>query len=295
MTFNQLAGSPWPLYLVNLRNAGALAPSRQEGVYHHLCQRGRERGGAELRQQKLFGGFSLGAVQVLKTEEKQRRSGGDALHPFYCLNFITKGDNLPIMLHFHHKLPAGGAMVLLALLLHGCAVEAASLPRHYRLRGGESDAQPASFAPSSDMIKALEYIENLKQRNGGRAEPVDYDEVEKFKVLLQLASQQDEGPGDRQPAPDTQRQDITAEQLMKAMLKTLQDQAGRDVRLSPTSDVRNDRRLHRHRTKDTEMPESAPADYSNFPRAHKKYPLMFEDEENADAAKRTTEDLEMTQ
>lgn len=196
------------------------------------------------------------------------------------------------MLHLYHKLPAGGAVVLLVLLLYGCAVKAASLPRHYRLRGGESDAQPASYAPSSDMIKALEYIENLKQRNGGRAEPVDYDEVEKFKVLLQLASQQDEGPGDRQPAPDTQRQDITAEQLMKAMLKTLQDQAGKEVRLSPASDVRNDRRLHRHRTKDTEMPESAPADYSNFPRAHKKYPLMFEDEENADAAKRTTEDLD---
>lgn len=192
------------------------------------------------------------------------------------------------MLHFHHKLPAGGAAVLLAFLLHGCAVQAASVPRHYRLRGGESEGQPAAYSPGSDLIKALEYIENLKQRSGGRAEPVDYDEVDKFKVLLQLASQQDEGPGDRQPAAGMQRQDITAEQLMKALLRSLQGQE----EMSPAPAPKSDRRTHRHRTKDTEIPESAPADYGNFPRPHKKYPLMFEDEENADAAKRATEDLD---
>ncbi|KAF7199280.1 secretogranin-2b [Nothobranchius furzeri] len=195
------------------------------------------------------------------------------------------------MLHFHHKLPAGRVVVLLAFLLHGCAVQAASLPRHW-FRGGEGDGLPAAFPPSSDMIKALEYIENLKQRNGGRPEPVDYDEVEKFKVMLQLASRQDEVPGERQSAPGIPRQDITAEQLMKAMLKTLQDQAGKDPRFSPASEPRSDRRTSRYRAKDTEIPKSAPADYGNFPRPHKKYPLMFEDEENTDASKRATEDLD---
>ncbi|KAM6919125.1 secretogranin-2b [Xenentodon cancila] len=196
------------------------------------------------------------------------------------------------MLHFHHKLPAGGAVVLLAFLLHGCAVQTASLPRHYRLRGGEGDGQPTAFQPSSDMIKALEYIENLKQRNGARPEPVDYDEVEKFRVLLQLASQQDDGPGNRQSAPDMPRPDITAEQLMRAMLKSLQDQGGKDSRFSLTPESWNGRRTDRHRTKDTEVSEGAPVDYGNFPRPHKKYPLMFEDEENTDASKRATEDLD---
>uniref|UniRef100_A0A1A7YFN8 Secretogranin II (Chromogranin C), b n=1 Tax=Iconisemion striatum TaxID=60296 RepID=A0A1A7YFN8_9TELE len=215
----------------------------------------------------------------------------DAIHPHCCLSFITKGNSLPTMLHFHHKLPAGRVVVLLAFLLHGCAVQAASLPRHW-LRGGEGDGQQAAFPPSSDMIKALEYIENLKQRNGGRPEPVDYDEVEKFKVLLQLASRQDEVPGERQSAPGIPRQDITAEQLMKAMLKTLQDQAGKDPRFSSVSEPRSDRRTHRHRAKDTEIPKSATGNYGNFPRPHKKYPLMFEDEENTDASKRATEDLD---
>lgn len=192
------------------------------------------------------------------------------------------------MLHFHQKLPTGRAVVLLAFLLYGCAVQAASLPRHYRLRGGESEGQPAAYSPSSDLIKALEYLENLKQRSGSRAEPADYDEVEKLKVLLQLASQQGEGVGDRQPGPGTLRQDITAEQLMKVLLQSLQDQGGKDVKVSPAS--RNDRRAHRHRNKDTETHENGPADYGNFPQPHKKYPLMFEDEENPDASKRATED-----
>lgn len=192
------------------------------------------------------------------------------------------------MLHFHQKLPAGRAAVLLAFLLYECAVQAASLPRYFRPRGGESEGQPAAYSPSSDLIKALEYLENLKQRSGSRAEPADYDEVEKLKVLLQLVSQQGEGVGDRQPGLGTLRQDITAEQLMKVLLQSLQDQGGKDVKVSPAS--RNDRRAHRHRNKDTESPENGPADYSNFPQPHKKYPLMFEDEENPDASKRATED-----
>ncbi|CAG07686.1 unnamed protein product [Tetraodon nigroviridis] len=187
------------------------------------------------------------------------------------------------------KLPAGRAAVLLAVLLCGCAERAASLPRHYRLRGGESEGQPAAFSPSSDLIKALEYLENLKQRSGSRAEP-DYDQVEKLKVLLQLASQQGEAPGERPPGPGTQRQDVTAEQLMKVLLQSLQDQGEKDLKVGPAS--RNDRRAHRHRNKDTDTPEGGPADYGNFPQPHKKYPLMFEDEENPDASKRATEDLD---
>ncbi|CAN9502687.1 unnamed protein product [Ophioblennius macclurei] len=196
------------------------------------------------------------------------------------------------MLHFHHKLPSGGVLVLLAFLLHACAVHAASLSRHYRPRGGDPPGEGPAGArpPSADMMKALEYIESLKQRNGGRTEPVDYDDVDKFRVLLQLASQQDGapggpgGPGGLGP----QRQGITAEQLMKALLKSLQDQP----KMSPPTAPRNDRRTHRHRPKEPEVHQSAPADYGNFPRPHKKYPLMFEDEENTDASKRATEDLD---
>ncbi|KAF7667531.1 hypothetical protein LDENG_00058500 [Lucifuga dentata] len=259
-----------------------LSPPCRQGVYQLLCQ---QRGLPNCDSNSaVLPHISRGALRVLKTEH--RRSRGDDIQLHCCLSFITKGNSLK-MLHFHHKLPARGAVVLLAFLLQRCAVQAASLPRHYRLRGGENEGQPAAYPPSSDMIKALEYIENLKQRNGGRQEPVDYDEVDKLRVLLQLASRQNEGAGDRQSAPGGQRQDITAEQLMKALLKSLQDQTGK---LSPATASRNDRRTHRHRAKDTDSPDGV--GYGNFPRPHKKYPLMFEDEENTDASKRATEDLD---
>ncbi|XP_038841520.1 secretogranin-2-like, partial [Salvelinus namaycush] len=185
-----------------------------------------------------------------------------------------------------------GKTVVLACLLHACA----SLPRHHRLRGGESeDRQPAAYPPSSDMIKALEYIESLKQRTDGdreREEPTrDYDEVEKFHILLQLASLQDEGAPERQSSPPAQRQqDIPAEQLVRALLRTLQEQPASPPRPAPVVPG-NERRTHRYQSVNTGSPVNAPA-YGGFPRPHKKYPLMFEDEENRDSAKRATEDLD---
>ncbi|CAL8281719.1 unnamed protein product [Lota lota] len=209
------------------------------------------------------------------------------------------------MLHFHLTVPAGGAAALLALLINVWAVQGASLPRHHRFRGGDSEGPPAAYPPNSDMMKALEYIENLKQQRngggGGRDEPVDYDEVDKFRVLLQLASLQDEGATNGQPQVPAPRPDVSAEQLVKALLKTLQEQAGRNTQSAPApaaAEPRNDRRAYRHRTAGTGIatgtggPVSPPSEYGNFPRPHKKYPLMFEDEENRDAYKRATEDLD---
>ncbi|XP_056453293.1 secretogranin-2b [Gadus chalcogrammus] len=221
------------------------------------------------------------------------------------------------MLHLHLKCPAGGAAVL-ALLLHAWVGPGASLPRHHRFRGGDGgEAPPAAYPPNSDMMKALEYIENLKQQRngggggaggggggGGRDEPMDYDEVDKFRVLLQLASLQDEGAANGQPQVPPPRPDVSAEQLVKALLKTLQDQAGRGAQSAPApapaaAEPRNDRRAYRHRTgvatgtgTGPGGPVSPPSEFGNFPRPHKKYPLMFEDEENRDAYKRATEDLD---
>ncbi|CAB1317100.1 unnamed protein product [Coregonus sp. 'balchen'] len=192
------------------------------------------------------------------------------------------------------KLSTGKAVVL-ACLLHACSVQGASLPRHHRLRGGEAEErQPAVYPPSSDMIKALEYIESLKQRTDGgreREKPTrDYDEVQKFRILLQLASLQGEGTPERQSSPPAQRQqDIPAEQLVRALLRTLQEQPASPPR--PALVVPgNDRRAHKHPSANTGSPVNAPA-YGGFPRPHKKYPLMFEDEENRDSAKRATEEL----
>ncbi|XP_028831037.1 secretogranin-2b [Denticeps clupeoides] len=182
------------------------------------------------------------------------------------------------------KLTAGGAAVLLAILLHTYTVQGASI-RHHRQRGGE---QGGLFSPSSDMIKALEYIESLKRRTDGPESPTaDYDEVDKFRFLVQLASLQDQDAPDHE---DVSRWlESSAPQWVKSLLQTL-EQAGENVEAAPALTTRPSK--NRHKPAD---PVSNPVrDYSGLVKPHKKYPLMFEDEENTrdSTFKRTTEDME---
>ncbi|GLD58553.1 secretogranin-2b [Lates japonicus] len=104
------------------------------------------------------------------------------------------------MLHFHHKLLTG-VVVLPRLLLHGCAVQAGCPPRHHRLRGGAK----GSWLPTHQALRhdwKPGHIENLKCGTGASPEPVDYDEVDKFRVLLQLARSRDvRVPGPPAPPP----------------------------------------------------------------------------------------------
>ncbi|XP_066508680.1 secretogranin-2b-like [Hoplias malabaricus] len=160
------------------------------------------------------------------------------------------------------RLSAGESALVLAALLHSLVgVYAASL-RYQRLR------EPPSYAsPSSDMLKALEYIESLKRRTDGapsEAPTGDYDEVDKFRLLVQLASLRDEDAA-RWP------------EWVRAALRTLEQQT-----------AGGERHAHKSRrpTTTTEDTEGV----GGMVRPHKKYPLMFEDEEIED--KRATEDLD---
>ncbi|KAG5286040.1 hypothetical protein AALO_G00010310 [Alosa alosa] len=181
------------------------------------------------------------------------------------------------MLRLPPKLSIGGVVVLLALL-HACAVQGASV-RHHRLRGGE---QGAYFAPSSNMVKALEYIESLKGRTDGLESPTaNYDEVDKFRFLVQLASLQDESAPER---GDDGWLESKAPQLVKALLRAM-DQAGGNTETAPPQASRPSKNRQN---------SDGPGDYGGMVKPHKKYPLMFEDDENVRAStfKRATEDLE---
>lgn len=179
------------------------------------------------------------------------------------------------------KLSAGGVVVLLASLLQTLTVQGASV-RHHRLRGGD---QGGFLAPSSDMIKALEYIESLKQRADGPENPTgDYDEVDKFRFLVQLASLQDENAPNREEA--ARWPDNKVPQWVQSLLRMLEE-AGESTGAQPAAG--NERRPHKSRRP---MTEAESADYGGFVKPHKKYPLMFEDEENSRDNKRATEDLD---
>ncbi|XP_016406133.1 secretogranin-2-like isoform X1 [Sinocyclocheilus rhinocerous] len=181
------------------------------------------------------------------------------------------------------KLSAGGVAVLLVTLLQTLTVQGTSV-RHHRLRGGD---QGGFLAPSSDMIKALEYIESLKQRADGPESPTgDYDEVDKFRFLVQLASLQDENTPTHEDA--TRWPDNKVPQWVRSLLRVL-EQAGETLESQPAP--RNERRPHKSRRPVADA-ESPVGDYGGFVKPHKKYPLMFEDEENGRDSKRATEDLD---
>ncbi|XP_043109647.1 LOW QUALITY PROTEIN: secretogranin-2b [Puntigrus tetrazona] len=181
------------------------------------------------------------------------------------------------------KLSARLVAVLLVTLLQTLTVQGASV-RHHRLRGGD---QGGFLAPSSDMIKALEYIESLKQRADGPESPTgDYDEVDKFRFLVQLASLQDENTPAREDA--TRWPDNKVPQWVRSLLRVL-EQAGETPESQPAPG--NERRAHKSRRPMADA-ESPVGDYGGFVKPHKKYPLMFEDEENGRDNKRATEDLD---
>lgn len=171
--------------------------------------------------------------------------------------------------------------MLLASLLQTLTVQGVSV-RHHRLRGGD---QGGFLAPSSDMIKALEYIESLKQRADGPENPTgDYDEVDKFRFLVQLASLQDENAPNREDA--ARWPDSKVPQWVQSLLRMLEE-AGESTGAQPAAG--NERRPHKSRRP---MAEAESTDYGGFVKPHKKYPLMFEDEENGRDSKRATEDLD---
>lgn len=174
------------------------------------------------------------------------------------------------------------ALVLVALL-HSMAVHGASVARHHRLRGGSGN-QDAYLSPNSDMIKALEYIESLKRRTDDSEGPTgDYDEVDKFRLLVQLASLRDEDAPLREDAASWP--DNKAPEWVRALLRVLEQ--GADGALTSG----NERRFHKSRRPSTEA-ESSVTENGAVVRPHKKYPLMFEDEENVRDSKRATEDLD---
>ncbi|KAI4888161.1 hypothetical protein NFI96_001524 [Prochilodus magdalenae] len=176
------------------------------------------------------------------------------------------------------KLSVGEAVLLVAALLHSLAAVRGTSLRHHRLR-----EPPAYASPSSDMVKALEYIESLKRRTDGAAEAPtgDYDEVDKFRLLVQLASLRDEDAA-RWP-------DGGAPQWVRAALRALEQQPGESEGAAG-----GERRVHKSRRPPTatDQAEGLGGEYGGMVRPHKKYPLMFEDEENAREDKRATEDLD---
>ncbi|KAL4647157.1 secretogranin-2-like [Arapaima gigas] len=204
------------------------------------------------------------------------------------------------------KLPTAGALFLLTTLLHACGILGASL-RGSKLRGGQPEGGGNSpyLVPSADMVKALEYIESLRQQTHGDQGPaLDYDDLSRLRTLLPLAAvTQDEAAPDEAPGwPDERSQ-----QWLRAMLRKLQ-RAGKEPKAAavlPSSryTLGNRQRPEEEDEQDEEEDgDSQPGDGGDYEGGpwleagkppKKKYPLMFEDEDSRESPyKRTNENVE---
>uniref|UniRef100_A0A672ZUV8 Secretogranin II n=1 Tax=Sphaeramia orbicularis TaxID=375764 RepID=A0A672ZUV8_9TELE len=99
----------------------------------------------------------------------------------------TSTTSKPFLLCFANPI----LLFLLALFFSSPRVQGASL-REHRLRGSEPDSPRGGnvhLAPNEDMLKALEYIENLRQRTSTDSHhPPGYSDNEKMRAMLRLAS-----------------------------------------------------------------------------------------------------------
>lgn len=204
------------------------------------------------------------------------------------------------MLSLHQLSSVGAAFLLAALLLHARGAESASFRQH-RLRSGDADGRALSpvFAPNYDMVKALEYIESLRQQTGREEELAqDYDDEDDadrsppyLSRLAQLQSQNEE----RGDAPDRKTQ-----QWLKALLRNLQKQAGSEAAEAPAapSSARYAQKSRPYAAAAAAAQQDGPVlgeivDYGGNPKPHKKLPLMFEDETSEESPyKRANEHAE---
>ncbi|XP_077421669.1 secretogranin-2a [Vanacampus margaritifer] len=146
--------------------------------------------------------------------------------------------------------------------IHGAAL------REHRLRESESDP-PQS--PNADIIKALEYIESLRQRTESQEKPLlptgndgrHLDDVQKTRATLRLKHDGEE--------------DDKSEELLQAVLSTLQ-QTEKPTLRHPSSLGGGDVYPKMQKQQDI-MP-------------HKKMPLMFEDDEEGEGDEEEEEEEE---
>nr|XP_006637682.1 PREDICTED: secretogranin-2 [Lepisosteus oculatus] len=194
------------------------------------------------------------------------------------------------------KISLAGAVVIVSSLLHTCCINGASVRQH-KMRDDEPESRLKTpyFVPNSDMVKALEYIENLRQQTNDEEPIPDYDDMEKFRSLLRLAPVQNMAGPEQSAAPDVREawQDDKS-QWVKILLRALQ-RAEKESKpsLSGTRFSFNNRQYA-----EEDSPADEIGDYGDNPlpernKPLKKYQLLFEDEDSRENPyKRTNEIVE---
>ncbi|KAG2462573.1 secretogranin-2 [Polypterus senegalus] len=196
-----------------------------------------------------------------------------------------------------HKISLAGAVVLTCSLLHTCCIDAFSL-RQQRLVENEAENKRQSpyFMPSPEMLKALGYIENLKQQTTGEEAVPDYD-IEKLRALLRLNPTPTMEDAVQSILGDTRggRMEDTS-QRFKMLLRALQ-QAEKESKFplkTPNSQyVFNNRQYPEDDGVAEDFGDYGAYTWPERTRPLKQQQLLFEDEDSRESPyKRTNENVE---
>ncbi|XP_061221142.1 secretogranin-2 [Neopsephotus bourkii] len=181
----------------------------------------------------------------------------------------------------------GEALTFLFVLI--CWVDAASFQQHQLLqKDPDYVMKNIQRFPNPDMIKALEYIEDLrKQTNKGESSP-DYNSYQSIPYLLQQKESKDQVH-----LPDNLRDSLTEDesQWVKVMLEALR-QAEKESKVSP-----KENKLY-GLSSDSNIPAGGTDDYEAYkwPERWQKYLKMplghYEDSSRDSPFKRTNEIVE---
>ncbi|XP_053454010.1 secretogranin-2 [Nycticebus coucang] len=175
----------------------------------------------------------------------------------------------------------GAALLLIPLIFLVSGAEAASFQRNQLLqREPDPRSENVQKLPNPDMIKALEYIEKLRQQAHKEESSPDYNPYQGLSVPLQQKES-----GDDSHLPESSRDSLSEDDWMRIILEAL-----RQAENEPQSALKENKPYALNL-----MDMSDDYEAQQWPERklkHMQFPLMYEDNSRDNPFKRTNEIVE---
>ncbi|XP_003784951.1 secretogranin-2 [Otolemur garnettii] len=175
----------------------------------------------------------------------------------------------------------GAALLLIPFIFLASGAEAASFQRNQLLqREPDPRSENGQKLPNPDMIKALEYIEKLRQQAHKEESSPDYNPYQGLSVPLQQKESSDDGH-----LPESSRDSLSEDDWMRIILEALR-QAENEPQSAPKENKPYALNL---------MDMSDDYETQQWPERklkHMRFPLMYEDNSRDNPFKRTNEIVE---
>ncbi|KAK1162480.1 secretogranin-2-like [Acipenser oxyrinchus oxyrinchus] len=191
-----------------------------------------------------------------------------------------------------------GALLIASVLLHTCCVDSVSIRQH-KLKENEPEGRRKNtyLVPNPDMVKALEYIESLRQQTNDEESFPDYDDIERFRSLLRFAPIQNTEDTDQSLVQDMKGEGQDSKsQWFKILLGALQ-QVEKESRTAPkgtrTHYAFNNRQYPEEDTLTDDVGDYGGNAWPDRSKPLRTQKLLFEDEDSRESPyKRTNEMVE---